>query len=34
VSPKRKDPITRIELVKGSDRTAPVVMAITIESPE
>jgi hypothetical protein len=33
VEPKRPDPIERIELVKGPDDTAPVVMAITLESP-
>ena len=32
VEPKRKDPIERIELVKGPDRSAPVVMAVTIEA--
>ena len=31
VEPKRKDPIERIELVKGPDRSAPVVMAVTVE---
>jgi hypothetical protein len=34
VHPKRKDKIERIELVKGPDRTAPVVMAVTVELPE
>jgi putative membrane-bound dehydrogenase-like protein len=33
VTPKRSDPIQEIEFVKGSDRTAPVVMAVTIETP-
>ena len=33
IKPKRHDKIERIELVKGPDDTAPVVMAITIESP-
>jgi putative heme-binding domain-containing protein len=34
VDPKRDDePIREIELVKGEDRSAPVVMAVTIESP-
>jgi hypothetical protein len=33
VEPKRPDRIDRIELVKGPDGTAPVVMAVTIESP-
>ena len=31
VEPKKKDPIERIELVKGPDRSAPVVMAVTVE---
>lgn len=31
VSPKRSEPIAAIELVKGSDGTAPVVMAVTAE---
>lgn len=34
VEPKLKDKIDRIELVKGPDPTAPVVMAITLELPE
>ncbi len=33
VEPKRQDTIERIELAKGPDETAPVVMAVTIESP-
>jgi putative heme-binding domain-containing protein len=32
VEPQRKDKIERIELVKGPDRSAPVVMAVTIEA--
>ncbi len=32
VEPKRKDPIERIELVKGPDGSAPVVMAVTVEA--
>lgn len=32
IQPDRQDKIERIELVKGPDRTAPVVMAITVES--
>jgi len=32
VEPKRGEPIEKIELVKGKDDTAPVVMAITVES--
>jgi hypothetical protein len=31
VSPKRNEPLAEIELVKGPDSTAPVVMAITAE---
>lgn len=31
VVPERKDKIDRIELIKGSDRSAPIVMAVTIE---
>jgi putative membrane-bound dehydrogenase-like protein len=33
VAPKRSEPIAEIEFVKGPDRTAPIVMAVTIESP-
>lgn len=33
VYPKRPDKIESIELLKGPDRTAPVVMAVTIEAP-
>jgi putative heme-binding domain-containing protein len=33
VIPERPEPIKEIELVKGPDATAPVVMAITLESP-
>jgi hypothetical protein len=33
VYPQRPDIITQIELVKGSDNTVPVVMAVTIEAP-
>jgi putative membrane-bound dehydrogenase-like protein len=34
VTPKRSDATLKtIELVKGPDRTAPIVMAITVESP-
>ncbi|MFM8284888.1 MAG: PVC-type heme-binding CxxCH protein [Planctomycetaceae bacterium] len=33
IEPKRTDPVARLELVKGTDDTAPIVMAITIESP-
>jgi hypothetical protein len=31
VTPKKKEPIERIELIKGPDRTAPLVMAVTVE---
>jgi uncharacterized protein len=33
ITPGKRQKIQRIELVKGADETAPVVMAITIESP-
>jgi putative membrane-bound dehydrogenase-like protein len=32
VTPKRSEPIAEIEFVKGSDQTAPVVMAVTVET--
>jgi putative heme-binding domain-containing protein len=32
VTPKREDLIKEIEFVKGSDRTAPIVMAVTVET--
>jgi uncharacterized protein len=32
VHPQRNEPIREIELVKGPDNTAPVVMAVTVES--
>ena len=34
INPKRLDPIARVELVKGPDNTAPIVMAVTIEGDE
>ncbi len=34
VEPKRNETIDSIELVKGEDRSAPIVMAITVERPE
>lgn len=34
IEPKRRDKIEQIELVKGPDDTAPVVMAVTVEGPE
>ena len=34
VSPKRPDAVVKtIEFVKGTDRTAPIVMAVTVETP-
>ena len=32
VNPKLDEPIKRIEFIKGEDRTAPIVMAVTIET--
>ena len=32
VKPERQAPIKEIELVKGPDETAPVVMAVTVEA--
>ena len=34
VTPQRRDTIASIEFVKGPDATAPIVMAVTVESPE
>jgi uncharacterized protein len=34
VVPKAKDKVDRIELVKGPDNTAPVVLAVTLEMHE
>jgi putative heme-binding domain-containing protein len=34
INPKRTETIARIELIKGQDDTAPVVMAVTIEGDE
>ena len=34
VQPKSKATIETIELVKGTDMTAPIVMAVTVETPE
>jgi putative heme-binding domain-containing protein len=34
VQPKRADKIERVELVKGPDGSAPVVMAVTVETQE
>jgi hypothetical protein len=33
VTPKRDAAIKTIDLVKGPDRSAPIVMAITVETP-
>ena len=33
IHPKRAESIKHIDLVKGPDTTAPVVMAMTVESP-
>ena len=33
VMPTKPDVIERIELIKGKDQTAPIVMAVTIETP-
>jgi hypothetical protein len=32
VEAKRAEPVTKVELVKGPGRTAPVVMAVTVET--
>jgi hypothetical protein len=32
VTPERGETIKEIELIKGPDRTAPVVMAVTVET--
>src|SRR5262249_51452295 len=34
VSPQRPEPIKEVEFVKGPDDTAPIIMAVTIESPK
>ena len=34
VVPKKKETIARIDLVKGSDRSAPIVLAATVEGFE
>ena len=34
IHPRRSESIREIELVKGPDRTAPIVMAITVEGPQ
>ncbi len=32
IHPKRKEMIKQIDLIKGSDRSAPIVMAVTVET--
>jgi hypothetical protein len=32
IHPQKADPLAQIELVKGDDKTAPVVMAVTVET--
>ena len=32
ITPKEKKPIKEIEFVKGRDRTAPIIMAATLET--
>ena len=34
IHPHRPSPITHLQLIKGSDRTAPIVMAMTVEARE
>ena len=33
ISPERREKIKKIEFVKGPDETAPVIMAVTVETP-
>ncbi|MSR58291.1 MAG: c-type cytochrome [Planctomycetaceae bacterium] len=33
VQPQRREPIKEIEFVKGTDQSAPIVMAVTVETP-
>ena len=33
IAPKRSEVISEIEFIKGRDRTAPVVVAVTVEAP-
>jgi len=33
IQPRRTEPLTAIEFVKGNDGTAPIVMAVTVEMP-
>ena len=32
ISPLRSEPVGQIELVKGSDRSSPIVMAVTVQA--
>jgi len=32
IDPERSEPIREIEFVKGPDATAPIIMAVTLES--
>jgi putative heme-binding domain-containing protein len=34
VQPRRAETIATVELIKGEDQTAPVVMAVTVETPQ
>jgi serine/threonine protein kinase len=34
ITPKRAEKITQIELIKGPNETAPIIMAITLEQPD
>ncbi len=34
VRPRRNQPLDRLEFIKGADTTAPVIMAVTLESPQ
>ena len=34
IKPKRTETIAEIELVKGADRTAPIVMAVTVQTAD
>lgn len=33
IQPKRSEPVATVELVKGPDSTAPIVVAVTAEMP-
>lgn len=33
INPKRSEPLRQLEFVKGPDRTAPILMAVTVETP-